>query len=133
MSRLDLDLPDRDEAPTVRSTSHLNESITGPRSMKSIALIVSAAVAASGLPAAAQTLACTRLSEQLLKQLGTGPSQTLEARSEQQRQVLRTQNCDPQATGYDVEAESIKLNKQLGKKTEEKVPFSFGKMINIQY
>lgn len=113
--------------------SEQNEAITGPRFLNSIALIVSAAVAASGLPVAAQTQACTRLSEQLLKQLGTGPSQTLEARAQQQRQVLRTQNCDPQATGYDLEAESIKLNKQLGKRPEEKVPFSFGRMINIQY
>jgi hypothetical protein len=101
--------------------------------MKSLAFTFSILAAASILPVAAQNQSCSQLSEQLLKQLGSSPSQSLDALAAKQRQVLRTQNCDPQTTGYDFEAESIKLNKQLGKRPEQKVPFSFGKLINIQY
>lgn len=87
----------------------------------------------SGLPAAAQTQACRQRSEGLLKQLGSSSIESIEALAAKQRQELLAQNCDPQTTGYDLAAENIKLNKQLGTRPEQKEPFRIDKLIRLEY
>lgn len=90
-------------------------------------------MAAPGLPASAQSQPCLQLSEQLLKQLERAPAQSMDALAEKQRQDLRSRDCDPQATGYDLGVESRRLNQDLGPRTEEEVPFRFDQLIRIQY
>lgn len=101
--------------------------------LKSFVFIISAVVTASGLPATAQTQECIQRSEQLLKQLGNAPARSTDAMAEKQRQDLRSQNCDPQKTGYDLGVESMRLNQELGTRPEEKTPFRFDQLIRIQY
>lgn len=57
----------------------------------------------------------------------------MDALAEKQRQDLRSRDCDPQATGYDLGVESRRLNQDLGPRTEEEVPFRFDQLIRIQY
>jgi hypothetical protein len=57
----------------------------------------------------------------------------METLAEKQRQDLHSRDCDPQATGYDLGVESLKLNQELGTRPDEKVPFRFDQLIRIQY
>ncbi len=53
--------------------------------------------------------------------------------AEKQRQELRSQGCDPQSTGYDIEVESIKLNNDLDLRPRTQEPFRFDQLIKIDY
>ena len=101
--------------------------------LKGFVFIISAVVTATGLPATAQTQECIQRSEQLLKQLGSAPARSTDAMAEKHRQDLRSENCDPQRTGYDLGVESMKLNQELGTRPDEKTPFRFDQLIRIQY
>lgn len=85
------------------------------------------------VPATAQTQDCIQRSAQLLKQLGASAARSIDAMAERQRQQLRSQGCDPQTTGFDIEVESIKLNQDLDSRPRTQEPFRFDQLIKIDY
>lgn len=101
--------------------------------LKSFLALISCCLTSMAVPVAAQTQDCFQRSEQLLKQLADSPARSIDAMAEKQRQQLRSQGCDPQTTGYDIEVESIKLNQDLDLRPRTKEPFRFDQLIKIDY
>ncbi|NQV10392.1 MAG: hypothetical protein HQ527_04375 [Cyanobacteria bacterium] len=101
--------------------------------VKAFSIVFSLVLPFAMLPGVAQNQECAQRSEQLLLQLTEEASSSIEAMIEQQRQTLLKQGCDPQATGYDVKAEGLKLDQQLDFKPEGKGGFRLDKLIRIEY
>ncbi|MEO1003706.1 MAG: hypothetical protein AAFX65_11420 [Cyanobacteria bacterium J06638_7] len=91
---------------------------------------------AAALPAAAQTAPCLRLTEQLLDELKAGsptsPSM-IDATAQRQRRTLTANGCDPEATGYDLEVESLKLNLNLRPKRDDGPAIRLDQLLRLQY
>ncbi len=91
---------------------------------------------AAALPAAAQTAPCLRLTEQLLDALKAGEPTSpamVDATAERQRRTLLANGCNPEATGYDLEVESLKLNLNLRPKPDEGPSFRLDQLLRIEY
>lgn len=103
--------------------------------MKPIVLAISLLLTAMGPAATAQSQGCLQLTEQLLKELDVdaGPEASIDATAETQRRLLRSRGCDPQATGYEMGVEGIRLNRQLDPGPEEKRPFRLDQLFQIKY
>ncbi|MCT0200980.1 hypothetical protein KQ302_07415 [Synechococcus sp. CS-602] len=85
-------------------------------------------------PIVAQTQECMQLSQQLLTQLGSrSPTESMDATVRQQREILASQGCDPLSTGYDVEAEGMRLNQQMNLRPPGKDGFRLDQLIRIDY
>jgi hypothetical protein len=90
----------------------------------------------AALPAAAQTPPCLRLSEQLLEQLGqASPSsiESIDALAGQQRATLITRGCSPQATGYDLAVEELKLNTTLRTRPDQGPAIRLDEVLRIEF
>jgi hypothetical protein len=89
---------------------------------------------AAAMPSAAQPAPCLRLAEQLLEQLREAPSSSsIEAVAETQRQILIAAGCDPQATGYDLAVEELKLNAELKPSPDPGPAIRLDELLRIEY
>jgi hypothetical protein len=53
--------------------------------------------------------------------------------AERQREVLRSRGCDPLGSGYDVEVEEMKLNRQRNRGSDGEPPVRLDRLIRIPY
>ncbi len=85
-------------------------------------------------PAAAQPAPCLRVTEQLLEQLKEASSSSaIDAMADTQRRTLLANGCDPEATGYNLGVEELKLNAELKPRPDGGPAFRLDELLRIEY
>ncbi|QEY32695.1 hypothetical protein EVJ50_11130 [Synechococcus sp. RSCCF101] len=90
-----------------------------------------AVVSTAGL-SRAQSQACSDTTQELLAELEAASS-PIEPMMEDHRRLLRSQGCDPQLTGYDIEATGIQLDEELDPPEESGPAFRVDQLIRLEY